>query len=115
MRETVTETERRRAIQQEYNENHSITPRSIEKAIRDARPGSPSADYVDIVSIGEENVGTEGAEALVEELRAEMLGAAANLDFERAAMLRDRIMALKKEPSPGPRTRKRKGKKRARR
>jgi excinuclease ABC subunit B len=97
MRETVAETERRRGIQEEYNLKNHITPRSIEKAIRDTRPGSPSSDYVDIVAVGEQNIASDG---LVEELRAEMLGAAANLDFERAAMLRDRIRALKQDPAP---------------
>ena len=98
MQGTVAETERRRRIQAEYNRLHAITPRSIEKAIRDSRPGSASRDYVDIVPVGEENVDRTAAGALVEELRAEMLRAAADLDFERAAHLRDRILALKADP-----------------
>jgi excinuclease ABC subunit B len=96
MRETVSETERRRLLQEAYNREHDITPRSIEKAVRDARPGSPASDYVDLVPAG-----ADGAvdEQRVEDLRAEMLSAAANLDFERAAMLRDKIVQLKQDPA----------------
>jgi excinuclease ABC subunit B len=96
MRETVSETERRRLLQEAYNREHDITPRSIEKAVRDARPGSPASDYVDLVPAS-----VDGAvdEQRVEDLRAEMLSAAANLDFERAAMLRDKIVQLKQDPA----------------
>jgi excinuclease ABC subunit B len=112
---TVDETTRRRTIQERYNAEHGITPRSIEKAIRDTRPGSPASDYVDIVPVGEENVARRDVEALVEELRAEMLRAAAGLDFERAAGLRDRLMALGREPAPARKGAGRRTKRRGRR
>jgi excinuclease ABC subunit B len=96
MRETVDETERRRKIQETYNRTHDITPRSIEKAVRDARPGSPAADYVDLVPASAD---VPVDEQRIEDLRAEMLAAAANLDFERAAMLRDRMVQLKQDPA----------------
>jgi len=110
MSKTVSETERRRRIQEAYNRQNSITPRSIEKAVRDARPGSPASDYVDLVPVSADGA-TDGQR--VEDLRAEMLVAAANLDFERASMLRDRIRELKHDPAP-PVRRKRSGRRKRR-
>jgi excinuclease ABC subunit B len=105
MAATAAETERRRDIQRRYNEAHSITPRSIRKAIRDTRPGAPAADYVDLASVPGEAEGepVEDVAALTQRLRSEMLAAAANLDFEKAAMLRDRITELTSgRPGRGP-------------
>jgi excinuclease ABC subunit B len=94
----IRETRRRRKIQLEYNALHDITPQTIRKAIRDLRPGSPSADYVDLAFNPDDGEDGEGekvaAGARIEYLRAQMLKAAENLDFERAAMLRDSIKEM---------------------
>lgn len=93
MRRAIDETNRRREIQAKYNEDHGITPESVQKAI-----GSPlveiyEADYA-TVSLPEESGGDE---ANVAELRREMHEAAEALEFERAAELRDRIQQLSGE------------------
>jgi len=100
MRQAMDETARRRAIQQEYNEEHDITPATIRKAISDPLVAVLDADYVEL-SPGEETAGEDWpapAEipALVERLRKDMRRASADLEFERAAELRDRIHALER-------------------
>jgi excinuclease ABC subunit B len=98
MRRALDETERRRAIQQHYNEEHGITPESVQRAV-DELMGTPlAADYstVALEETGEERV-FEDAEALAQELQRlerEMLEAAQRLEFERAAECRDRIRYL---------------------
>ncbi len=89
----VTETNRRRAIQSQYNLDHGITPASTKRSMADVMPGSASADYVTIPILrkGEES---KDRGDLVEEVRAEMLLAAEELDFEKAARLRDRLKSL---------------------
>jgi excinuclease ABC subunit B len=98
IKEAIAETERRRKIQVKYNEDHNITPQSIQKAIRDMRPGSPSSDYIDIAGADEpsaqEQLDAGSAAARIDSLRAQMLKAAELLDFERAAALRDVIRSL---------------------
>jgi excinuclease ABC subunit B len=105
IREAVAETERRRKIQVQYNEDHNITPQSIQKAIRDMRPGSPSSDYIDIAGAGEpsaqEQLDAGSTAARIDSLRAQMLKAAELLDFERAAALRDVIRSLSEKFAAG--------------
>ncbi len=100
MRSAIDETTRRRAAQQRYNEEHGITPETIRKAIADPLVAIAEADYLE-VPLAEE----EGAEefpppeeipAVVERVRKEMRQAAAALEFERAAELRDRLHALER-------------------
>lgn len=91
MRRAIDETKRRREIQRQYNEEHGITPESVQKAI-----GSPlveiyEADYA-TVSLPEET--DTGSGTNLAELRREMREAAEALEFERAAELRDRIQQL---------------------
>ena len=97
IRATLEETSRRRAIQEAYNVEHGITPVTISKSIASSQDSIWNADYVTVEKSGEE--GLEGVPAhelpgLLKSLRSEMKAAAKELDFERAADLRDRIKVL---------------------
>ena len=97
MRHAIEETQRRREIQKKYNDEHGITPTTIKKAVRDLIAISkaatePKADMEkDIGSMSHKEL-----EKLLKELSKQMHKAAAELDFERAAELRDRIIEIKK-------------------
>jgi excinuclease ABC subunit B len=97
MRRSIDETERRRARQLEYNEEHSITPQTVRKAVLDMDPSTGAGDYVVIPVLNKSEAATDTADipARIEELRSEMLLAAEQLDFEKAAQLRDQIATLK--------------------
>jgi excinuclease ABC subunit B len=99
IRETVGETERRRELQTRYNEEHGITPTSIRKRISSLRESIWEADYLTVPAAAREEAEVPSHElpALVEGLRREMQEAAKDLDFERAAELRDRIAALEED------------------
>ena len=100
IRTTVAETERRRELQGAYNEEHGITPQTIVKRISSLRDSIWEADYVTVPSRAERvepDVPPHELPALIEGLRSEMADAAKELDFERAAELRDRIQALEQE------------------
>ncbi len=96
MRAALDETERRRAVQRQYNETHGITPQSIVKAISESLvPGQSRAATDDVVfEEGEVYVPLEEIPRRVTELRAAMREAAAQLEFEKAAGLRDEIRRL---------------------
>jgi excinuclease ABC subunit B len=98
MRRAIDETERRRAIQQRYNEEQGITPESIRKAVDDLIGTPIEADYSTIpLEEPKDEELLRDARALAEEigrLEGEMLAAAERLEFERAAELRDRIRHL---------------------
>ena len=112
MQRAIDETARRRQLQLEYNAKHGITPETVRsrrsaRASRRKSPparwwpgggGQPAKDYV--------------TEEYLEELHGEMLAAAANLEFERAAQLRDRIAQLKGQPTVAPQGKKRRGRRR---
>ena len=96
MRAAIDETNRRREIQQRYNEEHGITPQTIKKAVRDLIAISKAA------SAGEEefrkdpeSMDTRELEKLAKELTKKMRQAAAELNFEEAAKLRDRMKEVK--------------------
>ncbi len=97
MRKAIDETERRRRIQQEYNEAHNITPTTIKKAVRDliaiSRTASESSRDLekDIESMNRREL-----EKLIKELTKKMHKAAADLNFEEAAQIRDRITEIRK-------------------
>jgi excinuclease ABC subunit B len=97
MRQCLNETERRRAIQAAYNEEHGITPTSIVKAIDDVRASLEERDYGAVPDIAERpRFKTHGERmAYLAKLDAEMKRSAADLDFERAARLRDEIRSLR--------------------
>jgi excinuclease ABC subunit B len=98
IRTACEETARRRAIQEAYNAEHGITPRTIEKRQREGLNAIYERDYVDLAEVARRERGSEAAEvklkASLDELREEMLAAAEALEFERAAELRDRIFDL---------------------
>lgn len=97
MRKAIDETERRRRIQQEYNEAHNITPTTIKKAVRDLIAISKTASESgrdlekDIESMNRREL-----EKLIKELTKKMHKAAADLNFEEAAQIRDRITEIRK-------------------
>jgi excinuclease ABC subunit B len=98
MKSAIAETERRRALQASYNAEHGITPESVVRAIDDVMSSVYAADYVTTPALrdGMERFRTQ-AELDVEiaRLQREMKSAAANLDFERAASLRDTLKTLR--------------------
>ena len=98
MRVAMGETTRRRAIQSAYNEEHGITPQSIVKAIDEVMSSVYERDYLTpaLVREGSETFRTEAELAAhVASLQVQMKSAAANLDFEKAASLRDEIKRLR--------------------
>jgi excinuclease ABC subunit B len=104
MGEAIEETERRRRIQEAYNQEHNITPQGIKKAIRDITDrvkavAEPQAVYLATPTSPRE------VNRLVKELEAEMKKAAKDLEFEKAALLRDRIIELKRDLVVGLKTR----------
>ena len=97
MKQAIDETNRRRAKQIAYNEAHGITPQGIVKEIRDLtdRVATQAAETQARYEVRAEAATEADLEALIAELEAEMRRAAEELDFERAAMLRDQIFELK--------------------
>jgi excinuclease ABC subunit B len=102
MRRCIDETERRRKIQAAHNKKHKITPKSVKRAILDMR-GSEYDGVVDLTAMPRAaekqkkyvaDVPLDKIPQTVDKLRKEMHGAAEDLDFEKAAQLRDRIKAL---------------------
>ncbi len=94
MEKAISETNRRREIQKEYNIEHNITPHSVKKDIsaglRAIIPEKEEATKLDLKRVPREELPT-----LIKELQSQMQLAAANLDFEKAAMLRDQINEIK--------------------
>jgi excinuclease ABC subunit B len=95
MRQAVDETRRRRALQEEYNLRHGITPETIRKEIRAGIEAEASSRAVAFEAVGRGDDAGRRAAELVEQLEADMMQAAAELDFERAARIRDEIAALR--------------------
>ena len=95
IRAAVDETNRRRSIQQAYNDAHGITPKSVEKAVRDViELGKKETTYE---KTQKKKLSKADREKLMAELTADMKRAASKLDFERAAVLRDRIRELREK------------------
>jgi excinuclease ABC subunit B len=101
IRRTLAETERRRGVQEAYNREHGITPKTIEKKIASLRESVWEQDYVTVPTKDERERGLgvppHELPALIESLRGEMRAASRALEFERAAELRDRIRELEVE------------------
>ncbi|MDU2384242.1 MAG: excinuclease ABC subunit UvrB [Finegoldia magna] len=92
----ITETNRRREIQEEYNEEHNITPTTINKSVRKRIQNTFVADENESYDVNKvTEFSKDEIEVIIENLNTEMLKAAEELDFERAATLRDQIRNLK--------------------
>ncbi len=97
MKRAINESNRRRKIQLEYNQKHGITPETIRKDIVNILESVYEADYVKVPTVREDEEGytsIRDMERAIEELKKRMREAAKNLEFEKAALLRDRIKDL---------------------
>ena len=97
MKKAISETERRRKIQMEYNEKHGITPQTIKKAIRDIQIERKEASdkrkkHLDVTKVPKEEMSR-----LIKHLETQMDLAAQNMEFEKAADLRDEIDLIREE------------------
>jgi excinuclease ABC subunit B len=123
MQKVIDETNRRRQVQREYNEEHGITPQTIQKELKplvdpalistqdftlDSKPDEREQDYLEVVKVAEDGiqyranpamkeVTFESKEKFLDYLRESMLYAAKNMEFEEAARIRDQIATLEKE------------------
>ena len=97
MRKAISETERRRAIQEEYNKAHGITPTTIKKAVRDLIAVSKAvAKTEDKLKKDPESMNRKELTKLISQVEKQMRAAAADLNFEQAAELCDKMIELKK-------------------
>jgi excinuclease ABC subunit B len=103
MQRAMDETERRRRLQVAYNARHGITPETVRSVISSGIEEEIAARQMVAEVAGKDNYLTE---EYLEELHGEMLAAAANLEFERAAELRDKIAQLKGQPTMAPQMKK---------
>ncbi|OGY29075.1 MAG: excinuclease ABC subunit B [Candidatus Woykebacteria bacterium RIFCSPHIGHO2_12_FULL_45_10] len=106
MKQAIDETDRRRAIQVKSNEEHGITPKTIEKAVHDIgerlseiQPEAETVEELDLTKVPKDQI-----KRLVIDLEKAMKLAAENLEFERAALIRDQLVELKKEEVKVPKT-----------
>ena len=90
MEKAISETNRRRKIQQQYNEEHGITPKTIQKSVRDSIKASIIEEAENKYNISKD----ESVEDIINKLTDEMLKYASNMEFEKAAELRDKIKEL---------------------
>jgi excinuclease ABC subunit B len=97
MRRAIDETNRRRCIQQQYNEEHGITPATIKKAVRDLISISKAVEIEDNNQKDLESMSVKELKKLAGEIEKKMHKAAAELDFESAAVLRDRMIEVRKQ------------------
>src|SRR5690606_23965872 len=89
------ETRRRRALQEEYNRQHGITPATVKKNIRASIEAEAAAHRQANAAVGRGNDSQYITAEYIQELEAEMLAAAEALEFERAAQIRDRITRMR--------------------
>jgi excinuclease ABC subunit B len=111
MQRAIDETRRRRELQLDYNAKHGITPETVRAAI-----GAGIEEVIAAHQFAQEVAGQSKddyvTQEYLEELHAEMLASAANLEFERAAQLRDRLAQLKGQPVAAPQVKKRRWRRR---
>jgi excinuclease ABC subunit B len=100
MKGAMDETSRRRKIQTEYNEAHGITPTTIQRAVMNINPASGTIDYVDVPKVPKDGATGKGKASDIDlserlaAMRSEMFAAAENLEFEKAARIRDELKKL---------------------
>ena len=97
MQRAIEETRRRRVMQEEYNAEHGITPETIRKSIRAGIEAEAAAHVQSNAAVGRREETQYITEEYLAELEAEMLAAAEELEFERAAALRDRIGQMREQ------------------
>jgi excinuclease ABC subunit B len=95
MQQAVDETRRRRALQEAYNIEHGITPETVRKEIRAGIEAEAASRAVAFEAVGAGDESRRRATELIEQLESDMMQAAAELDFERAARIRDEIASLR--------------------
>ena len=98
MEKAISETNRRRKIQQEYNKKNGITPKTIQKSVRDSIKASIIEEAETKYNISKD----ESVEDIINKLTDEMLKYASNMEFEKAAELRDKIKELEFAKGDGP-------------
>ena len=97
MDQAILETNRRRKIQEAYNQEHGITPQTVKKSVRNIMASIYEADYLTIPAVSdveEAYVPIKEIPAMIQKLKKEMKEAASHLEFERAAEIRDKIIRL---------------------
>ena len=92
MEKAISETNRRRRIQEQYNKEHGITPKTIQKSVRE----NIAMTTVEDISVEYKLEKNENIQDVIEELTDQMLQFAASMEFEKAAELRDKIKELEK-------------------
>ena len=92
MEKAISETNRRRKIQEQYNKDHNITPKTINKSVRD----SIKVTSVENIGVEYKLENDENIKETISKLTDEMLKFAADMEFEKAAELRDKIKELEK-------------------
>jgi excinuclease ABC subunit B len=100
MQQAIDETQRRREMQIEYNKEHGITPTTIRKEIRSGIEAESQARAKAHAAVGNTEESEQKQAELLAQLETDMLNAAAELDFERAAKMRDQIANLRDGSSP---------------
>jgi excinuclease ABC subunit B len=99
MKRAIEETNRRRSIQEAYNEEHGITPQSIVKQVRDLTDrvrGQLTEEHIPVDgTFTAADLPKDELHRMIKDLEAEMKAAAKALEFEKAAMLRDQVVELK--------------------
>jgi excinuclease ABC subunit B len=95
MKAAIDETTRRRAIQEQYNKDHGITPEGIKKAIAESMQEDKSAELADMKEFDLHNIPKDELKHLMKQLKEQMEIASANLQFEKAAGLRDQIAEVR--------------------
>ena len=90
MQRAIDETQRRRKLQEQFNEDHGIVPKTI---IKDVRKAIETVEYVTDDELNEYD--SDDIQTMIENLTDEMIAAASELEFEKAAQLRDQITKLK--------------------
>lgn len=92
MEKAISETNRRRKIQEQYNQEHGITPKTIQKSVRDNIAMTTAED----ISVEYKLEKNENIQEVITKLTDQMLQLASNMEFEKAAELRDKIKELEK-------------------